>query len=115
MSETNSYSWVRSIRRYWILPLELVPVAFLVFAAFAGVVRVFAPESLGVGASYAAGGALALGLVVAFAQHFLFYSAIRCPKCGHNPTKYQNGKNLPTKTAWKKLSGMTACTACGGL
>jgi len=113
MTAATEYVWSKSIGRYWILKLEIVPTIFLVLAIAAATVWAFAPQPAGGIGSYVAGASVATSFLVAMIQHFLFYRAIRCPRCGHNPNRYKNGKNLPTKTAWKNLASMTECPACG--
>jgi hypothetical protein len=106
------YRWLRSIHRYWILPAERVSTALLFAALLSAVVlSLFGARQM---AALTLGALLAASFIAAMIQHFLFYRAIRCPNCGHNPTHYKNGKNIPTKTAWKRLQGMESCPVCSG-
>jgi hypothetical protein len=54
-----------------------------------------------------------VAFVVALVQRGLFYRAIRCPRCGHNPNRFKNGKNVPVKAAWTRLAPLTVCPQCG--
>ena len=109
---SSDYLWLRSIRRYWILPAEMVSTVLLFIGLFIAVAlplfgaRQIVPQTLGA--------FLIASFATHFIQYFLFYRAIRCPICVYNPTRYKNGKNIPTKTAWKRLEVMESCPACNG-
>ena len=106
------YRWLRSIHRYWILPLELISTLLLVAAVMSAICL----PLLGLDRLVLAvvGVLLAASITLLTVYHFLFYRAIRCSDCGYNPTRYKNGKNLPKNTAWKRLSGLERCPACAG-
>jgi hypothetical protein len=42
-----------------------------------------------------------------------FFSLIRCPVCGYNPTRTMKGKKLVYKTAWSRLAKYEHCPKCG--
>jgi hypothetical protein len=108
--ETARFKWVRSIGRAWILALDPIErISFL--AAFALPLALhflgFGDWVLGLGLSL-----LGLSFVLVFVGYWTFYRLIVCPHCGHNPTRYKNGRNLPRATARKKLAELEACPAC---
>jgi uncharacterized membrane protein len=52
-------------------------------------------------------------MVLAMVHHFFLYRVIKCPNCGSNMAKYQNGKNIPMKTVYKNLNEIPKCKHCG--
>jgi hypothetical protein len=109
---SNDYRWLRSIHRYWILQAETVSILLFIAAFTLAPVLSFLDVEHLVGWTF--GGLLLASFLAALTQHFLFYRAIRCPICGFNPTRHKNGKNLPRKTAWKRLASMDNCPSCHG-
>jgi hypothetical protein len=109
----SNFIWLRTHRRLWIVRAELASTTLLIVAFIAGVLAGVGPGELRRTASIITGVALLSSLAAALAQHAAFYRAIRCPYCGHNPTKYKNGKNLPTSSAQKLLSTLHECPNCG--
>jgi hypothetical protein len=106
----RDYEWLRGIHRYWILPLEIASTVLLIAIP----VSAFVFWLAGLGDHSATAAALlAASFGIALVHHLAFYHLIRCPKCGHNPTKYKNGKKIPRNAAWKRLSNYDACPKCG--
>ena len=112
LKPSKDYQWLRSIHRYWILPAEMVATVLLIAALLAAVFLSLLGARQLVASTF--GGLLVASFAAAMIQHFLFYRLIRCPTCGHNPTRYKNGKNIPTATAWKHLRDMQSCPLCHG-
>jgi len=107
---SKNYRWLRGIHRYWILQAEIVWLLLFIAAfALAPTLALFDAEHL-VGWTF--GGLLVASFLAAVIQHFFFYRAIRCPKCGYNPTRHKDGTNLPRKTALKRLAEMDSCPSC---
>jgi len=55
---------------------------------------------------------VALSFVLEMSHYFALYYIVRCPRCGHNPTRCKNGKHVGTNTVWKRLRTMAACPQC---
>ena len=51
--------------------------------------------------------------VVTLAHHFAFFTFIRCPHCGLNPTRTKQGKKMNVKTVWRRLERYESCPRCG--
>src|SRR5688572_32971080 len=96
---SHDFRWLRSTGRYWILPLEKAATICLVAILPLGVIASLLGGRMTIG--HVALVLVPTSLVLTIAQHLAFYHLIRCPVCGHNPTRYKNGKNMPTKTAWR--------------
>ncbi len=46
------------------------------------------------------------------ASYFLFYHTIKCPECGHNPTRRKDGKVASPRYLEGKFKKMTECPEC---
>ena len=112
MKANNDYQWLRRIHRYWILPAEMVSTALFI-AALSSVVLLSLIGARQIVPSILCA-LLPASFIAGMLHHFVFYRAIRCPDCGHNPTRYKNGRNMPVKTAWKRLRDMESCPICSG-
>jgi hypothetical protein len=102
--------WLRSIGKYWILSSELAPNILLV-GAFLGMFICFAIGQKNAGLTVFVV-LISTSFIATAIQYHLFYHFIRCPRCGYNPTRYKNGKNIPTKTVYKRLQDLEYCPAC---
>jgi hypothetical protein len=111
MNAPKGFQWLRKIHRYWILPIEGVARILLILGVLLALLAGWIFNGSMMGTVF--GVFLGLGFAATLIQYFLFYGMIRCPKCGHNPTKYKNGKNKPRNTACKHLHGLERCPACG--
>jgi hypothetical protein len=56
---------------------------------------------------------LALNIAVFFIWSFCYYRFIRCPQCGHNPTRTKEGKRKKNfRASDTQLSKLTHCPKC---
>jgi hypothetical protein len=114
VSEEPNYRWLRRIGRYWILPSEMIPLVNVVLCAIvAGLApRVGVPPSI---IKYICSALLVSGIIWMFAQQHLFYSAIRCPACGHNPNRTKEGRRMRygMNAMWTRLRSLSHCPSCG--
>jgi hypothetical protein len=116
MTDDGRFQWLRRIRRMWILQLETFAQVLAALSLPVGLV--FVVLGLGLTSLRRWAGPVTVTMfgvafLLALVQHALFYRALLCPNCGHNPNRYKNGNNVPVKTAWKRLEPLTACPQCG--
>jgi hypothetical protein len=111
MSSGARFVWVRSIGRYWLLPAELLGTLLLVVAA---VLMILGRTSLGSGTWKVGAWLLAASLALTLLHHVAFFSLIRCPACGYNPTRTLAGKKMSVKTVHARLARYEQCPRCAG-
>lgn len=108
---SKSHVWIEKIGKMWILRLE--------FAAEAGLplsLVVIAAGSFSKGPWLLNLGFVLLALVFVgfFIWSFCYYHFIRCPQCGHNPTRTKEGKRKKNfRASDAQLSKLTHCPKCG--
>jgi hypothetical protein len=110
MQRSAEFIWVRAIRRYWLLPAEMVGILLLILGFLAGVLlSMLRSKSVAV----VVGCLWGASFVVTMLHHAAFFSLIRCPVCGYNPTRTLKGKKLAYKTALSRLAKCEHCPKCG--
>jgi len=56
---------------------------------------------------------MALYIAFGFISVLVYYYSIRCPRCGHNPTRKKAGGWASSKYLEGKFRKMTSCPKCG--
>jgi hypothetical protein len=107
----REFTWVRAIHRYWLLPAEMVGIGLLILGFLAGVVlSLLGGREI---VAVAVGCLWGASFLVTMLHHVAFFSLIRCPACGYNPTRTLAGKKLAVKTALTRLARYEHCPRCG--
>jgi hypothetical protein len=101
--------WVKGLRRFWLLRLELLGIGLMILAFIALIVGRSGHELWTVGVCL-----LVASFVVTMLQHFLVYTLIRCPACGYNPTRTLAGKKMSIKSVTTRLARYERCPRCEG-
>ncbi|WP_109763859.1 hypothetical protein [Pleionea mediterranea] len=60
-----------------------------------------------------AGLTFAISLMSAMAYHICVYYTLKCPQCGKNLSKFNNGKNIPSKQLHNGFASGKPCRHCG--
>ena len=42
----------------------------------------------------------------------MIYYLVKCPKCGHNPTRKRDGGKMNSRMMWGRLKKMESCPSC---
>jgi predicted RNA-binding Zn-ribbon protein involved in translation (DUF1610 family) len=114
MSDRQAFPWLARTGQGWKLQAE-VWVGLLGFAGLLlGLLSLLASFVIGPAALWAAGVVWALYGFAHFGALWLKYHRIRCPWCGHNPTReVASGRWLPGEVVHERLAVLELCPSCG--
>lgn len=107
----KSYPWLEKTGQIWKYDLEgyigifgAIALGLLILSLVASV---FISRVWIIGVSL-----MLLYLIFGFCSVFVFYYLIRCPVCGHNPTRTANGKWASSIYLEGKFRKMENCPVC---
>jgi hypothetical protein len=117
----ETYVWIRAIHKMWVFELDfynsffgflLIPLTVL--AAAGVLISAFFVDPPGVLVGTVIGCLWVLYLVLNAAAGHLLYTVLKCPVCGHNPTRRKkDGKPMAPRILDRRLERMTECPSCG--
>ena len=111
--DKKSFIWIRHINRLWVLEAEMLSSAFLVLGILVFLAGAFLPKSWH---GVACGQFLIVAsFPVTMLQWWLLYHIVKCPRCGHNPTRTKDKKHkkMGTNLVWSRLRKYETCPECG--
>ena len=106
------YPWLASTRQSWKYNVDLVVGIygfFAVMVALAFGLAAFIWPRFG----YVSLVLVGLYLVGGCVEMFVMYYLIKCPRCGHNPTRTKEGKWASPRYLEGKFKKMGECPRCG--
>ena len=111
MSERR-YPWIETTNQKWKYWFEaylgmfgFFAFAFALVFAIAGLVWKYL--------LFVSGGLILLYILGGLVEMYIFYYTIKCPRCGHNPTRRKDGGWASPRYLEGKFRKMTNCPQCG--
>ncbi|MBB6096437.1 hypothetical protein HNQ60_005359 [Povalibacter uvarum] len=105
------HPWLQRTGQMWKFDLEGY-LGLLGFFSF-GILLLSLVASIFISRAWLLGVALmSIYLLLGFVSAYVFYYRIRCPKCGHNPTRRKDGKWASSRHVETKLQKMELCPVC---
>lgn len=111
-SQDNSFAWLRNTGQLWKVRFEVGVGIFGYCAILLSVVllvgtvlwRPFLFAAIALWTAYG---------VLRAVEIYVVYSLIKCPHCGHNPTRRKSdGRRMSPRTMYPRLAKMAACPHC---
>jgi hypothetical protein len=114
MSNRQALPWLARTGQMWKLQAEVWAGLLGLAGVLLGLVFLLAAFVFGPAVLWAAAAIWAFYGVAHFGALWLKYHRIRCPRCGHNPTREaDSGHWLPGDVVHERLGALEVCPACG--
>lgn len=113
-AEEPTWVWINKSRNGWKYSFAIDVEVFQLFGTILAVALLIASafvDRLWIGSLVILGLGYIVGPVVGY---FLLYYRIKCPSCGHNPTRRKaDHKPMSPRILYPRLEKFTACPHCG--
>ena len=95
------------VRRRWVFGFETLSFGFLLLAFGARTLHLWSDTPAKWHWFFVAGAAL-----LWLTHYVLLFSVVRCPDCGLNPTRFQNGRKKALSRVYRELELLVVCPGC---
>lgn len=114
MSTGPAFVWLTRTRQRWKLVVEVWSMLYKVAAILLSILSLALLSFFGPTILFVTAGIWFAGFLLFLAGAAAKYLCIRCPRCGHNPTRNpESGAWYSDEELYERLASLEACPACG--
>ena len=114
MPKDSDYVWLRNTGQLWKVWFEVGVGLYGMLSLYVCLILLFVSFFVGFFLMWFAAGLWTLYGVLRMVEIVVLYCLLRCPACGHNPTRRKaDGKMMSSHGLYSRLSKLEACPKCG--